>query len=262
MAGRRNRGCGCDEIGPYSVDLFGRGFGALWVALKAEDPSTVAAFQTLDQPPGLAVRPGARPKTRRQRRHHDGLVVEGVHLQLQRGIIGVFRGQAVGGGARHRATEPAGRVDLQVVCVRRPLPIGRAGVVGHILKQLSAGEDVDGLETATNPEHRQRATLGFAPRRQLERVADRVDLAGAVHRLAVHGRIDVGAARQQQPVHGAEEAVPFRRRSAAVEQRRCAAVAGYPGRIQLVLASGQVGVVRAGRIGHGDDDERECCGTV
>ena len=65
------------------------------------------------------------------------------------------------------------------------MPQAGAGVALDVLEQRSAGEDVDRLEAAADPEDRDAAVAGRRPGRRLELVAVPVDVPRAVGRLAV-----------------------------------------------------------------------------
>ena len=80
--------------------------------------------------------------------------------------------------------------------------------VGEVLVQRPALRDVDQLHPAADPEERHVALQGPPGQRDLERVAlgHRMDDLGMARR-AVRGRVDVGAAREDQGVEEVEDLV-------------------------------------------------------
>ena len=84
------------------------------------------------------------------------------------------------------------------------MPPAGSGMAVDVLPQPPAREHVHRLEPAADPEHRQAPGLGRRPCRRLERVALALHAVGPVHRLPVAGRVDVGAAAEEQAVHRRE----------------------------------------------------------
>ena len=78
-------------------------------------------------------------------------------------------------------------------------------VVVDVLKKGSAESDVDHLLATADAEHGQTAGAGLPEQRQLGLVELGVDLEDLFgHLLAVERRVDVPAARQEEPVDSAE----------------------------------------------------------
>ena len=126
------------------------------------------------------------------------------------------------------------------VLLRRPVPVAGPRVPLDVLEDRPAREDVDRLEPAADPEHRQAPHLGRGPGLGLELVAVGLDVSRAVDRLAVARRVDVGAAREEEPVHRREGSGADAGVGGRVEDERRGAVARHAIRVEAVLALGHV----------------------
>ena len=127
-------------------------------------------------------------------------------------------------------------------------------MIGHVLDQAPAREDVDSLKPAADAEDRHAAPRCLLPRRLLEAVAVAVAVGRAVDRLVVESGVDVGSACQQQPGHPGQGAVPVRRRNRGRKQDGRAAVAPYAVGVELVLAAREMRVLGSGGVGDRNDD--------
>ncbi len=128
-------------------------------------------------------------------------------------------------------------------------------MVGHVLDQAAAREDVDGLQAAADAEDGHGPSLGFGPAPRVQLVARGVQVCRAGHRLVVKGGVDIGAAGQQQPGHLPEEPVACRRRRGRGDENGVAAVVPDRVRVQLGLVPGEGRVRRTGGVGGSDDDQ-------
>ena len=106
------------------------------------------------------------------------------------------------------------------------------------------------------PTDRDGPSGGGRPGLRLELIAIGLDIDRPADRLAVAGRVDVGATRQEQAVHRGERRVPCRLVGGRVERDRLAAVTLDPVEIETVLAIGDVRFGLVGGHGQGDDDPR------
>src|SRR5258707_14789678 len=130
-------------------------------------------------------------------------------------------------------------------------------VTCEVLEERSAGEDVDRLEAAADPEDGQASRVGGSPGGGLQLVPLRLDVDGAQVRGAVTGRIDVGSAGQEEALHRAEGGRTLRWIGGAVDDDRQATVTLDGVRVETVLAGLQVGIRVAPWNGHRDDDAGE-----
>ena len=156
-------------------------------------------------------------------------------------------------GDRIRARRVPGTRRMAWVFARAVAP-ARAGVAGDVLEERPPGEDVDRLEPAADAEDRHPALAGDGPGPRLELVAIRFDVLRAAVRLAVALRVEVRAARHQQPVHRPERGLAGRPVDGRIERDRLTTVAGDPVEIELVLARGDVRLDLPGGDGERDDD--------
>src|SRR2546430_1665033 len=116
----------------------------------------------------------------------DGLVVEAVDPDL-----------VLAGGVAQLGR----RVDLDGVGEVAP-PMVTDVVILEVLDERSAERDVDHLLAAADAQHRQLLVAGLAEQPELGLVEVTVDGAYLlVFLLAVEGRVDIPAARQQEPIH-------------------------------------------------------------
>lgn len=144
-------------------------------------PGQFEGLDTAVGGPGRHAQPVAEPV--------DGLVV--VVGRFERRRAGDLREQAVGGDLDRDASELAGR---------RRVP-GVAEDVGQVLVEAAAEVDVEDLHAAADAEERQAAVEGRGDQRELGGVTEVADVAGlGVGGLAVAGRVDVAAARDDEAV--------------------------------------------------------------
>jgi hypothetical protein len=82
--------------------------------------------------------------------------------------------------------------------------VGVADHIGKMLMQGAAQRDVDHLGATADPEYRHAPPDRTVDERELERVAltivGRGLVGGRVRLLAVHGRVDIASAGDDQPV--------------------------------------------------------------
>ena len=169
----------------------------LGVPLHAEHPARVRHLDRLDEvvehAPAARHEPVAEPV--------DGLVV------VRLGAVHEL-------AARPRGERSLGEPDVVVGVVERAEPapvVAVADVVGQVLDQRPAERDVEQLHAAADAEQRQVALDRPARERDLRRVALGPRPGRAVVRLgAVGGRVEVGAAREDQRVEVVEHLVGLR----------------------------------------------------
>ena len=176
----------------------------------------------------LATRP------RREVGRPDALVV--VRVDGQHPATGVGREQDPGQPAAGRQAERMGRRGTEAPA--------RAGVAVDVLDEGPAREDVDRLHPAADAEDRHAPGVRDGPGLVFEGVALRLGRHRAGVGATVAGRVDVGAAAQQQPVHRGERRGAFGRVDRRGDEDRVAAGVADRGGIQRVLASREVRIAR------------------
>ena len=164
------------------------------MALDGHPERAADRLERLDE---LAVRPG-----RERRRHEPGRKALAAHALV---VVAVHGEDATADVRRvEDAGEPRPGGGPQRVGERVAVPPAGSGMAIDVLPQPAAREHVHRLEPAADPEHRQAAGLGRVPRRRLEHVALALHAVGPVDRLPIAGRVDVGAAAEQEAVHRRE----------------------------------------------------------
>src|ERR1035437_701123 len=206
---------------PEPLELGGGGVEPLRVALHGHQPATAGSLEAFDQAAVLAVGPGGGYQAACQEILAHGLVMEGIDGQ-RRPPRAVARAVA-----DERSAENGFGVDLDAMHLRWPAAEGSAGVARNILQQRATREDVDRLKPATDAQDRHVASLGLAPGRQFELVADRLYALGSLGGFAVQSRFQVRSTREQQPRHPSQKPLALGGWNAGVEQCRRGAVTAY-----------------------------------
>jgi hypothetical protein len=149
--------------------------------LDADHPAFLGRLESLDQLIHLGRYLQARPE--------DGFGHRLVVPRVDRERPPAGRRGKPGTGSRHDSLMLDDAAGL-----RRPM-------IPDILDKLSTEGDVEHLEAAADPEHRQVGLNHAAGERKLQLVTLGVDLVRGRVRLAIACRVDVAAASQQQPVY-------------------------------------------------------------
>ena len=205
-------------------------------------------LERLHEVAGRARRPRARDEPRREVVPRHRLVVVRVHPHDAAADV----------GRRQDPRDPRARHEAHRVRRRGPVPPARARVAAHVLDERPPAEHVDRLEAAADPEHRHAALRGRGERGRLERVP-----AGSIPTdpvgPGVEGRVEVGAAGEEQAVHRRERRTPHVLRRGGVEDERRPVVAPHAVRVELVLPRRDVGLRLVRRDHRRHDDGRSRC---
>ena len=126
----------------------------------------------------------------------------------------------------------------------------------HVLEEAAAGEHVDRLEAAADPEDRQPTSLRHGPRFGLERIARRFDGGRTALGPAVSRGMEVGAPAEQQAVHRRQRIGQPLGRGGGIDHDRAGALTAHRGLVQGPLARGEGRIARSARRGNGHDDAR------
>ena len=187
------------------------------MALQPEHEAPVGGLETLDEVTGRAARPGVGNEPGCQVRRQHRLVVVGVHAEHAATRVGREEDAREPRAGRH-----ANRVDLG-----RSPPEGRPEMAIDMLEEAAAGEHVDRLEPATDPEDRQATFLRDGPRVGLERIARRFDGGRPALGRPIARRVEVCATAQQQAIHRRERIGQAFGPGGCVDHDRAGTLAGH-----------------------------------